>query len=507
MIQAYAPAGPVDPHREHRQHRLRCAQVAERVRELAAHPPWRGPAAQSPREPRSHRPPCEAREPSTRRRQLPAPLGEDRTACVLEPQRLLALAAARVGGDRRPAARREHPALSAGQLALAREQQRVAVAREPAAEPFAQPGQPRPAAQQQPRRAERAPGEQDHARSHASPRHPLRVQQRPVEPGLLLVVGPRQHPLPRLEVLEVADLVAALPRRRDRDRLAARADRAAVLQRELAQEVEVERVLGALVAADVALARERARAAHPPVQVLALDPCAGLDAAGAGERDRDVRQVRLADPGPAHCLAELARLRHCRPSGRRGVVLVGQRRRREPGGDFAVALLELLEADRPVALLAMGIAVAERVARLLEHHVRVDQRAAAEPAAHDHLGVSERPCLVHAEQRAVRVPEAGGDLGGRARERAGRVGHAALEHEHAAVPVLLLHPPGCDGAAEARADHDRVEALHVTPQLDLHPEAGSTLLNLSNCGTHPRWRMSHLRRRRPGLRSPHASRR
>jgi hypothetical protein len=109
--------------------------------------------------------------------------------------------------------------------------------------------------------------------------------------------------IPGSDVLEVANGVPALAVGRDADRLAARADLRA-LAHGRAEVVEVERVLGPLVAPDVALTAQAAGATLAPVEVVVGRqrhvrngrPVAG----GEGDRQRralDLQPRRGGGPG------------------------------------------------------------------------------------------------------------------------------------------------------------------------------------------------------------------
>jgi hypothetical protein len=76
--------------------------------------------------------------------------------------------------------------------------------------------------------------------------------------------------LHRPGVVDVADRIPALRTRSEGLHLAAREDRGALAQRRVGEIVEVERVLRAVVAADVALAAEAAGRPHAPMDVLGL---------------------------------------------------------------------------------------------------------------------------------------------------------------------------------------------------------------------------------------------
>ena len=222
--------------------------------------------------------------------------------------------------------------------------------------------------------------------------------------------------------------------------------------------VVVERVLGAEVAADVALAAQLAGDALAAVQVRDL-----LDdrlarhrrPALVGERDGQRRQ----EPVEAVLLGgvlEGVGLRRPR------VRLVLERVALEPDHrlDAVVVRVEVLARDRPVLVAAVvDVLLHEPLLVLAQEDVGVDQRAAAEAGRDQRVDPLERPVVVHAGQAALGVPEALARPVRAARERAGRVRAAALEHADA--PAGLREPIGHDRPAESGAHDDRVEVRHA----------------------------------------------
>ena len=248
----------------------------------------------------------------------------------------------------------------------------VAVAGEAPPELFAQPGQGGAAAQEQTRRSQ-APGRQHH---DLPPDRPVQLT-RGVEQMLGVAI-------PGADVLEVANGVPARAVGRDADRLAARADLRA-LAHGRAEVVEVERVLGPLVAPHVALTAQAAGATLSPVEVVVgrkRHVRNGRPVAG-GESDRQRRALDL-QPRRGGGPSELHRL------GRGGVGL---------------DVREGLRAQYLLRVVVMGgergvveRPAVERVGRLAQEHVGVDERAAAQAAGHDRGDVGEGPHLEQPEQ-------------------------------------------------------------------------------------------------------------
>ena len=215
----------------------------------------------------------------------------------------------------------------------------------------------------------------------------------------------------------------------------------------------VERVLGAVVAADVALAAHLAGRAVAVVQVaLRLLDLLARDRRPAvvGERDRQ-RRVKPLEPAGLGRLLEGERLRR-----RRVRLVVGREPlQRDDLLDVVVVRIEVLAGDRPVFVAAVvEVLLDEPLLVLADEHVRVDQRAAAQARGHERVDAPERPVVVHAGQPVRGVPEALARPVRAAGERAGRVRAAALEHEHALARVR--QPVGRHRSAEARADDDGV---------------------------------------------------
>ena len=254
-----------------------------------------------------------------------------------------------------------------------------------------------------------------------------------------------------------ADLVAAVLARLDRAHVAQRADLSTVVLG-VGEVVVVERVLGAEVAADVALAAELARHAVAVVQVaqLLLDLLARpwrLALVGEGDRQRrqePLEAVRLG--GVLECVG----LRRAR------VRLVLERIALEPDHllDAVVVRVEVRARDRPVLVAAVvDVLLHEPLLVLAQEDVGVDERAAAEPGRDQRVDPLERPVVVHAGQAAVGVPEALARAVRAARERPGRVRAPALEDADA--PAGLRESIGHDRASEAGAHDDRVEVRHA----------------------------------------------
>ncbi len=140
----------------------------------------------------------------------------------------------------------------------------------------------------------------------------------------------------------------------------------------------VERVLGAVVAPDVALAAQPARIPRAAVEVGRL-------------RDRLTRHrrrtlVRERDRQRHQRPVEIESVRRIAKSQHLGGLIVGRVREREllnphPPLDAVVVLLEVRASHRPVLVpAALAILDHEPPLVLAQEHVGVDQRAAAEPA-------------------------------------------------------------------------------------------------------------------------------
>ncbi len=263
-------------------------------------------------------------------------------------------------------------------------------------------------------------------------------------------------PLGLLGVLDVVHAPAAALARGEGAHLGARAQLGARVPGG-GQVGVVERVLGAVVAAEVALAAQPARLAGAPVEVRPrlADRLARhrLLARPGGEGDGERRQLPV-QPG---------RLGRRLEGDRLGGAVVGRAVERVGRGaehrlGAVVVGLELLARDGPVLVGAVRVVLTDEPALVLaEHDVRVDQRAAAQPAAHQRVEVGERPRVEHPVQPLARVPQVALDAVRAAGEGPRRVGLAALEQQHAAPS--LGEPVGADRAAEPRAHDDAVEVL------------------------------------------------
>ena len=229
-------------------------------------------------------------------------------------------------------------------------------------------------------------------------------------------------------VVDVADHVPAFRPGRERLHLAADADVGSVPELREREVVEVERVLRAVVAAEVALAAHPAGLAHAAVEVrlLAADRLAeyGRRARFRRERDRELGEDPLEPEA-------LQRPRAARPSsacGRTGRAPSGTARRgaspraaRSGARGRRSATGQLSQPPAFEVLLHEGRAV------LAQQDVRVEERSAAEPARDDPAEPAELPGVEDSVQALARVPEAAGDRQRAARERAGRIRLAALE--------------------------------------------------------------------------------
>ena len=262
----------------------------------------------------------------------------------------------------------------------------------------------------------------------------LAVVEQPQVGLVVLRVRASTDLLARAPVLAVAHLVAAVGQRSgDLGHVAAGSDHLAAAEpaHELAQEVEVERVLGALIASEVTFARQRAATPRPMVKIGRVDVAVGIEQRQPGlcraagplrERHRDRRWGRLQ----AGVLQRGAK--------RLGlwdrVGAVGHVHRGELGEHRPVPGLELSVGDRPLAP-AVGLIGTKRLRRLWQHHVGVDQRAAAEAAGDDRRDMVELQDLEQPEFAAPRIPDVVAHLPWRAPERTGGIGGTALEHQHA----------------------------------------------------------------------------
>ena len=269
------------------------------------------------------------------------------------------------------------------------------------------------------------------------------------------------RPLPsaspgRFAEVRVPDRVAAALARLERAHVGQRADlRAVVLG--VGQVVVVERVLGAEVAADVALAAQLAGHAVAVVEVadLLLDLLPGDRRLPlVGERHGERRQEPLQ---PVALGRELEGDR----LGRARVRLVLERVPLDADHplDAVVVRVEVGARDRPVLVAAVGEVLLDEPALVLaQEHVGVDQRAAAEAGRDERVDPAERPVVVHPGEPALRVPEALARAARAAGERARGIGAPALEHAHALAG--LRQPVRHHRATEARADDDGVVVAH-----------------------------------------------
>ena len=315
------------------------------------------------------------------------------------------------------------------------------------AEPGAEAGEARPVAQQQPGRAEGACPEDDAPGPHAPEAVLDRVQE-------ILAVA-----LARLEVLAVADLEPVVVPR-DAVGLAAAADVGARVLggREVG---EVRGLLGAVVAADVALAAHPACGTCGAVHVqLGLERLAGrrLGVFRRPERDGERRALEVEVQAPCGAL-QRAGLGDRVVARRVDRVALGALHRL----GLLVVRVEVLARDQP----ALAAVVHERLGVLAQHDVGVDQRSATEPGRDDRVDPREAQDLVEAVPAARRVPERAAHVVRRARERARRPRPPALEHQHR--PSGLREPARDGRSAEARADDDDVESLGAITVRHLRP--------------------------------------
>ena len=326
--------------------------------------------------------------------------------------------------------------------AVQRQRQQVAVAAEARAELAAEAREGAAVAQQQVRGPQRAGAEHEPVAGQRQQRRRTAVRRG------LAVLGVQRR---------VAHLVAAAVARLDRPNVAQRPDLSAVVLG-VREVVVIERVLGAEVAADVALAAQLARDAVAVVQVaqLLLDLLAGpRRLALVGEGDGQRRQEPLEPVGLGGVLEGVG-LRRAR------VGLVLERVALEPDHrlDAVVVRVEVLARDRPVLVAAVvDVLLHEPLLVLAQEDVGVDERAAAEAGRDQRVDPLEGPVVVHPGQAALGVPEALARPVRAARERARRIRAAALEDAHA-LPGLR-ESVGHDGSSEPGAHHDRVEVRHA----------------------------------------------
>jgi hypothetical protein len=320
--------------------------------------------------------------------------------------------------------------------------QQVAVAAEARAELAAHARERAAVAEQQVRRAQR-PGAQ-HEAVAGEPEQRRR-------PAVLL-----RHSGFSIE-RRVADRVAATVERFQRPHVGERADLGAVMLG-MGEVVVVERVLGAEVAADVALAAQLAGHAVAVVEVaeLLLDPLAGNRGLPlVGERHGERRQ----EPVQAVALGRQLEGDRLRRAGV-GLVLERVSLYADHPLDAVVVGVEVGAGHRPVLVSAVAQVLLDEPALVLaQEDVGVDQRAAAEAGRDERVDPAERPVVVHAGQPALGVPEALARAARAAGERAGGIRATALEQAHP-LPGLR-QPVGHHRASEARADDDGVVVAHV----------------------------------------------
>ncbi len=271
-----------------------------------------------------------------------------------------------------------------------RKRKQVTVAAEPPAESPAQPGEAfLPAAKQEVCAAERACGDD---------------------------YPPRPHRLQRaaFAVVEVTDDVAAVAAL---DALRLAEDAHVGARAELREIGEVERVFGAEVAAGIAFAHEPASEAVGAESVATAVVKLLTFLTVPRERDREVREER-SESSRSHAVGERLRLRRRPKLGR----VLGRTEHLLHG---LVVRLEIVVRHRPG--LAAGHRPREPGAGLAQQDVRVDQRAAAQPARDQCCGPLERPDVVEPVQAGVGGPEVALRRGDPAREAAGWVLTPALE--------------------------------------------------------------------------------
>ena len=236
---------------------------------------------------------------------------------------------------------------------------------------------------------------------------------------------------------DVLQLVAATLARRERAHLVARADVGARVPGGRDVRV-VQRVLRAVVAADVALGDVLAGQAGRAVDVrpILADRLADRHrVAVVGERHGEVDEA----PVVAELLCRVAkRPRLARQVGRQLVdrVLLDVHH----ALDAVVVRVEVGARDGPVLVAVLPRAVAGLLAHepllvLAQQDVGVDQRAAAQTARADRVDVLEAPHVEHAVKPLAGVPELRLHPQRRAREGVRREWLAALEQAHA-VPGL-----------------------------------------------------------------------
>ena len=267
--------------------------------------------------------------------------------------------------------------------------------------------------------------------------------------------------LAALEAVEVHAVAAAFSRvgsgrqRFDLHHQVQRADLGALLLGHR-QVVEIQRVLGLDLAADVAVAAVHAGALHHAVLVferLAVAVGAGRCALGVEVGVEADGQRQLVEAvAPAQLLGAFL---HQPVAG--GELVVGDGGQIHHLRHAVVVGLErgVGQALRPLLVEDLGLG--------FDRDIGVDQRATAHASAggHPHVGEGAQVGPAVAVLRLVLVPEPG--VVGVARVGFGRPAPAALEHQH--LHAGLGQPAGRDGAAETAADDDRVvvKRCHVLP--------------------------------------------
>ena len=220
--------------------------------------------------------------------------------------------------------------------------------------------------------------------------------------------------------------------------------------------VVVERVLGAVVAADVALAAETTGGPRHAMQVGSTRRV-GDDLADRRRppRSREGHGQRRQEGLPAQARG---RVHEGHRAGRAGVRLVVEGeplRRQHPLGAVVVGV-QVLARDRPVlGAPRRSLLVDEPLGVLAQHHIGVDERSTAEPGRDDRAKVVEGPDREHPVEALARIPECPLEAVGAAREAAGRIGLAAFQEQDA--KTSLRQAVGAHRAAEPGTDHDGVE--------------------------------------------------
>ena len=386
-VEVHPAVGHVTAHPEHRKRARREGVAPEHLREVARDV---GLAAQA-------QPVGEHREGDLRRtgedrpqlRRLDEPVEEARVPGLLDvvaaPGAAVAVDAVADADrtrDHRPAAARDATGLGHLVDLLLRaheESEEVAVAGEPRAERGREPGQGGAVLQQQVGGAEGARAEHDPRGPHRAVDGRPPTGAMPAVPHLPSAVDGAEA----LHLVQCPHIGAVVGRGRDVG--------------------VVERVLRTRVAADVALARERARVPHAPVDVavrLGLDRQELPDlAVPVGERHGERRMEHLV-PGVVRGVLE---------GGGLGRVTVRVLRGVEEALDAVVVRVEVRSPDRPVLVAATrdrGV-VHEPLGVLAQEHVRVDQRTAAEPGgrrAPRGRGSSTSRGVRRGRRRATRSP-------------------------------------------------------------------------------------------------------